>query len=110
MIIRSKKTNQVHEITHEDWAKIKARMQSHNFEIIDSAPGTFRKVEIDIPQMIKEIPKEDYPMTVRALKEALTERGVEFPKNAKKQELIEIYERKRVITKVPSEDFEPDRE
>jgi len=110
MIIRSKKTNQVHEITHEDWQKIKANFKAHNYEVIDQASGTFGKVEIDIPQMIKEIPKEDYPMTVRALKEALIDRGVEFPKNALKQELIEIYERKRVVTKVPSEDFEPDRE
>lgn len=55
MIIKSKKNDLIHEVSEEIWQKIVSEGNARKYEIIDQSPGTFGKVDLDVPKVIVEI-------------------------------------------------------
>lgn len=79
-------------VTPEIWKQMQEKGLARRFKIIDN---TDIEPEIEVPLEVKNFMEEPKAITfenctVAELKEMLDEKGIEYPKNAKKQELIDL--------------------
>lgn len=106
MIIKSKKNDLIHEVSEEIWQKIVSEGNARKYEIIDQSPGTFGKVDLDVPKVIVEIEpveKEGY-ITLDA-----SDHGERIPEKDSGVEIkTKTSGRKRTTKKPKSESMESD--
>jgi len=55
MIIESKKTKLVHEISIEDWDKMVALGKKNLYKVLDKSPKAGNKQSIIVPEIIKDL-------------------------------------------------------
>lgn len=92
--IQSRKNeDNVHVITADTWKAMQENGMSRKFKIIDDSDiAPEMEVPLEITDFLKEKSEEPkaITLTVAELKELLDSKGTDYPKNARKQELIDL--------------------
>lgn len=101
MIIKSKKTGIVHDVTREQWEAMRERGDNRKYTIIDDSDDKIIPVVIDIePVEMTEatttfgvsVEAEHVELSIEYYKDALREAGVDFHHNTGLEKLKQKYE------------------
>lgn len=101
MIIRSKKTGLVHEVSKDEWAQMNARYDSRHYTVIDSSDDDLKSVVVDMDEIkpfdddMAEGQKEpivDEEAELEWIKKKLDEAEVKYHPNTGIVKLRKLYE------------------